>query len=103
MRKSQQFGFLLIELLCAISLFVIAMTAAGGLLSTVLQAEKRLERQRELSQAASSWLETGVVPAGVRFEEVARLPVAGQPFFVVTSKLSLCATGQAFTLVRCQR
>lgn len=79
------------------------MTAAGGLLSAVLQAEKRLERQWELSLAASSWLETGTVPAGMRFEEVARLPVAGQPFFVITSKLSLCTTGQALTLVRCQR
>ncbi len=104
MRKSQQFGFLLLELLCAISLFALSVTAAGGLLVQLLRAQKCADERFVLLEVAGQLLETGSLPVGqVVAQELApvRVGPTERPFYLLATRLTITGSVQSLVLTRC--
>lgn len=86
MNNSQQFGFLLLELLCALSLFMLAASAAGGFLVQLAQYQKKVEARCSFLAAVTQLLETEAAVDGLVAQEVEKVTVvlANRQFHVAT-------------------
>ncbi|MBM3893854.1 hypothetical protein FJ365_05675 [Candidatus Dependentiae bacterium] len=86
MNKSQQFGFLLLELICAVSLFMLAGSAVGCFLVQLAQYQKTVEARYSFLAGVTQLLETGAAAEGLIVTEEKREPimVAARPFHVAT-------------------
>ena len=101
MNKSQQFGFLLLELLCALSLFMLAASAAGGFLVQLAQYQKTVEARCSFLAAVTQLLETGAAVDGLVAEEVKKVTVivANRQFHV--AMLQVQAAEQKLMVTQC--
>ncbi len=86
MNKSQQFGFLLLELICAISLFMLAASVTGSFLVQLVQYQKMVEARGSFLSGVTQLLETGTAPQGFLVREQTResVTVGNRSFNVAT-------------------
>ena len=101
--KSQQFGFLLLELLCAISIFMLAVTATGGLLAQLTRYQKVVDERLALLTAVSQLLEAGTPAKNsvIREGESVLVGPIKAPFHLVKTTVLLPASGQSLVIQRC--
>ncbi len=103
MRQSQQFGFLLLELLCAVSIFMLAITATGGLLGQFMRYQKTIDERLVLLTGASHLLETGRMPHNITMQELeqGRVDIAGRWFNMSKQRIALVGSDQKIVVIRC--
>ena len=103
MIKSQQFGFLLLELLCAISLFMLATTAAGGLLAQLICYQKTIDERLMFLASVTQLLETGVSAESLIAQEVKRVRVDAnsRQFHVSTLQVQAVGAEQKLMVTQC--
>jgi len=69
-KRSQETGFLLVELVCALGLFMISVTAVSGLLAQLAAAERTASRRLVLLAKARSMVEAGRLDDALAAQEV---------------------------------
>ena len=103
MNKSQQFGFLLLELLCALSLFMLAVTASGGLLAQLVHYQKTVDARCAFLADVTQLLETGVAVDGLVAQEMKKecVAVVNRQFFLSTLQVQGAGVGQKLMVTQC--